>query len=357
MIRYSRVCHAVLGSALLAVSHLALADAPVGVRPCCAFGKDLKAQVGNVPVPFFSVGNVLAADEIGNHIYNDGSQGVSRSLLGLGDEHNGLIFTTQGGFIDTAHVRDTADFTYYLFGEIRQKLGTDAVITLPNELRQRAIVLKQNTKPKNVAQADLLALDIAGVMAFRLAQWHEIAQWFGMESVSGFKEFASAFSPEDLYSNMLGATLAMEVLRLQPDMDVKAFGREMDRVTQRALKALGAVSASETTKRIDALDGKWWDSSKRLPDKWVLRKRDYDLSLSLSPNGVADGTTLQLSEDLHDGGMVSDWAQFELRKTSLDGAFAPLPAAMKAMNVWTPEQFQRIADIAKSNDAAALKNQ
>ncbi len=30
---------------------------------------------------------------------------------------------------------------------------------------------------------------------------------------------------------------------------------------------------------------------------------------------------------------------------------------MKTMNVWTPEQFQRIADIAKSSDAAALKNQ
>ncbi|PBD34343.1 hypothetical protein CK247_30710, partial [Klebsiella pneumoniae] len=33
----------------------------------------------------------------------------------------------------------------------------------------------------------------------RIAQWHEIAQWYGFQSVPGFSEEISAFSPEDLW--------------------------------------------------------------------------------------------------------------------------------------------------------------
>ncbi len=32
-----------------------------------------------------------------------------KNLLGLSEEQNGLIYTRRGGFIDIAHVRDTAD--------------------------------------------------------------------------------------------------------------------------------------------------------------------------------------------------------------------------------------------------------
>lgn len=352
--RSRRACHAVFGSALLALSHQTLAEAPVGVRPCCAFGKDLKAQVGSVPVPFFSVGNVLAMDEIGEHKYNDGSERVSTSLLGMGAEKNGLIYTARGGFIDTAHVRDTADFTYYLFGEIRQHLGKQIDIVLPSELRQRVIVLKANTTQLDDNAQRAQALHIAALTAFRLAQWHEIAQWFGMESVGGFKELASAFSPEDLYSNMLGATLASEILRQSPDLDVKAFGRAMDTAMRGTLMELQAAPAEETDQRIEALDGVWWDSSKRLPDKWVLLARDYDLALTLDPNGVAEGRVLSLSESLPNGDALADWAGLELRAEKMEASFSALPASLRAQTVWTPAAFQPLADFARQSDHTAL---
>ncbi len=101
--------------AILCHTAVAQTNPPVGVRPCCAFGYDLKAQLGGIPVPFFSVGNVVDADQIGQHHYNDGSQSVSGNFLGFGDEQNGLIFTQEARFIDTAHVRDTADFTFFLY--------------------------------------------------------------------------------------------------------------------------------------------------------------------------------------------------------------------------------------------------
>ncbi|CZF80956.1 hypothetical protein GCE9029_02306 [Grimontia celer] len=339
-----------LGGLLLSVSSTVFANAPVGVRPCCAFGKDLKAQVGGVPVPFFSVGNVLDAKGVGNHKYNDGSQGISSSLLGIGEEHNGLIFTQKGGFIDTAHVRDTADFTYYLFSEIRHLVGIEAEITLPTELRDRVIVSKRNAAQLKAQEKNDIAVDIAGVMAFRLAQWHEIAQWFGLVSVAGFKELASAYSPEDLYSNMLGAKLAMSILRKTPDLSLVEFGKAMDIAFAERLSALGAMPENETSKRIEALDGKWWDSSKRLPDKWVLLHRDYHLALSLAPNGVDGGEVQSLPTELVNGNVLSDWAQFEVRAAREEKAFVALPDSLKSKTVWTEADFQSLADFAQMQD-------
>jgi Protein of unknown function (DUF4056) len=38
----------------------------------------------------------------------------------------------------------------------------------------------------------------------RRLDWHEIAIWYGWANVPMFSERPSAFSPEDMYSNLLG---------------------------------------------------------------------------------------------------------------------------------------------------------
>ncbi|HFF2940928.1 TPA: DUF4056 domain-containing protein, partial [Vibrio cholerae] len=76
----------------------AIPTPPIGLRPCCAFGYNLHAQVAGIPVPFFSVDNVIDVDALGGHHYNQGDQSLSTSLLGLSEEHNGLIFTKRAGF-------------------------------------------------------------------------------------------------------------------------------------------------------------------------------------------------------------------------------------------------------------------
>ncbi|GHA49019.1 membrane protein [Photobacterium aphoticum] len=327
---------------------------PVGVRPCCAFGKDLKAQVGTIPVPFFSVGNILGADAIGNHRYNDGSSNVAVNLLGLSEEKNGLLFTTRGGFIDTAHVRDTADYTYYLFQHMQQYLGTHYHMDFPAELRVRRIHWQANATPLTAEERIHLSADAAALMAFRLAQWHEIAQWFGMVSVSGFKELASAFSSEDLYSNMLGAQLAKNVLLTHPHMNVTEFGQAMDKALAGALDALDVQSAAVTDEKITALDGVWWDSSKRLPDKWTVIFRDYHFGLSLTPHYPGATHPLRLSTQSTSGHNIGEWVRLELHAHDNEAAFAALPGTLKQRSVWTVEQFQPLADFAEQQDRQAL---
>ncbi|WP_194436695.1 DUF4056 domain-containing protein [Vibrio fluminensis] len=339
--------------ALSLVAGLAQAQslkAPVGVRPCCAFGMDLKAQLGRVPVPFFSLENILAADEVGIHKYNDGSESVSGSLLGLNDEVNGIVFTKQGGFIDTAHVRDTADYTYYLYQLNRHYLGSDAEVSLPAELRVRTLRWSKQDTVLTEPQRLQYSAQAAALMAYRLAQWHEIAQWFGMVSVTGFKEYASAFSSEDLYSNMLGAMLARDILLKQPDACPEGFAQAMDSVFQQALEALEAQPKAVTRDVMQQLDGVWWDSSRRLPDKWVVLFRDYHLGLELKPNYPTANQALSLDSYFSNQQSIEDWVELELHASIKETSFAELPQALTAMPSWRAKQFQMIADFARQSD-------
>ncbi|PSV20686.1 DUF4056 domain-containing protein [Photobacterium leiognathi subsp. mandapamensis] len=325
-------------------------DAPVGVRPCCAFGQDLKTELLGLPVPFFTVENIVDKKGLGKHRYNDGSQNVITSLLGLGDETNGLIYTTKGGFIDTAHVRDTADFTYYLYQQIHQYLGTDHRIILPAELRARHIRLKESKQTLTAQERHDYSLTLAALLAFRLAQWHEIAQWFGYQSIIGFPELVSAFSPEDLYSNMLGAITAKQVLTQQPKLSPEGFAQAMTTAFTAQLQQLGSVSTQETKHQIQQLNGRWWDHEARLPQKWVVMKRDYQLGLTLHPNGVKGGTPLTLSNQLSNGDSSTQWAELYLHKVGNEPTFSKLPPALKNVIVWQPTQFQQLADFAQQQD-------
>jgi len=53
-----------------------------------------------------------------------------------------------------------------------------------------------------------LAISLAQWAAYQLSIWHEIITWYGWSSLRGGSEEASAFSPEDLYSNLVGIRIA-----------------------------------------------------------------------------------------------------------------------------------------------------
>jgi hypothetical protein len=336
---------------LTAIALLPMASAaesntvPVGIRPCCAFGTGLKAELGPVPVPFYSIKNVLELQDIDAHTFNDGSASVIGSIFGSEDEVNGLIYTLKGGFIDTAHVRDTADFTYFLYNEMKNGTATDRNIDLTDELRKRRIVLSDLNKIEPRLRNQTLA-QISALAAFRLAQWHEIAQWYGLVSVGDFKEYPSAFSPEDLYSNMLGALIALQIINTNPELSQDDFVTLFPKYFQRRLKSLQVQPEEVTIAKLKSLDGIWWDSEQRLPSKWVVKARDYHFSLSLTPNGIKDGEQLSLAEFER----LEQHAELQLLVAEKNEEFDILPQQLQNKAVWTVDHFQAIADVAKRVD-------
>lgn len=261
-------------------------DLPKSVRPCCAFGNEQSVEVVNVKLPLFQLPNTVDLESIGPHIYGAG-QFDARKPAGKAFpkiENNGVMYTVRGGFIDLAHVRDTADNTIGLFYAIYPQLGQDFHIDLSSELGARKIEFKAfDTADLNVKERKQLSIELAAFYAFKMAQGHEISQWHGFESFPLFSELVSAYSIEDLYSNMLGAKLAAKLLTDDLATSFDDYNQNMTIWIHSALKVLGPYEKKQTATLFKAVDGSWWDSSTPIPNKYMVLKRNYNLTTTQTP--------------------------------------------------------------------------
>ncbi len=259
----------------------------VHLRPCCAFGTHLKASLGPIPVPFFSMGNITSVDEIGPHMYDSGAfsvEGSSRKNA-FTSEKNGLVYTCRGGFIDTAHVRDYADWTLFWAATIARLSVTGETVELPPEGGKRRVIIR----PLPAQLLDRYGLRrtataLAQWLAFQLSIWHEIATAYGFASIDLYPEYVSAFSPEDLYSNLLGIKIAGGIIMQSGSTATDSlYDQSMDRWLQATLRYLQPVSVGAGTAAMYLVDGVWWDSKARLPNPRLVARRNLDAGLELTP--------------------------------------------------------------------------
>src|SRR3546814_15317515 len=83
--------------------------------------------------------NVIDPTLLGHHGYNGGSTSFIGDLTGSDAEKLGIVYTRRGGFIDIAHVRDSADNALFLFSQIWPRLGQPWSLDLGPELAERRI--------------------------------------------------------------------------------------------------------------------------------------------------------------------------------------------------------------------------
>ena len=266
---------------------------PESLRPCCAFGADLRTQVGVLPIPLLAIGNVIGPADIGPHKYDGGllalNPGQDPSAGGEWGERNGLVYTCRAGFIDIAHVRDYADWTVFLAAHVFRALHHGDTLTLTDKGGARRIVIH----PVAAARLDGLgardlAIATAQWLAVQMAVWHETATWFGWSSFRTFPETASAFSPEDVYSDVIGARIAGGLLDADGADTDTLYEANMNVWLRRVLERLGAQPATVGRPAMFAVDGQWWDSRRRLPDKRLTLRRNLDIGPSLTPWLVSD---------------------------------------------------------------------
>lgn len=105
-------------------------------------------------------------------------------------------------------------------------------------------------------------------------------------SRSWFSEEISAFSPEDLYSNLLGARLAINVILSGHGGSLEDYNQAMDTALKQALTRLMVATRGETEAMFQRVDGDWWNSHRRVPDKFLVLKRNYDLQENRLPTPV-----------------------------------------------------------------------
>ncbi|HXC51055.1 MAG TPA: DUF4056 domain-containing protein [Candidatus Limnocylindrales bacterium] len=266
-----------------------IAEVPMRVkmRPCCAFGAQLRVRVGPVPVPLYFFGNMVDRRKLRHHVYDSGSstfgsRGGAPELLH--SEENGLIYSCRAGFLDVAHIRDNADAALYLITAVARNLESGGDIPLPSEGAKVHVAL-QPIDPATLSQEGrwAIAIPLGQWLAFQSSVWHEIVTWFGWSTFTLFPEKVSSFSPEDLYSDLLGARIAAAVVSQRGARDEFAYNRNMDQWLDRSLELVGSVPAKTAEEAMLSVDGLWWDSTKRIPDVSLVLRRNFDGGPALHP--------------------------------------------------------------------------
>jgi hypothetical protein len=259
---------------------------PEKLRPCCAFGTQMKVRMGFLPVPLVALGNIVGADDLGPHRYDNGILTVDSSdhRGWIDTEKNGVAYTCRGGFIDIAHVRDNADLTVAVLAQVVRAMESGGTIELPDQGARLRIRVRP-VKRENLERYGHVDLALAGAqwLTFQVSIWHEIATWYGFAAIKMWPERVSAFSPEDLYSNLLGIKLAAGVVHNKGAQSEIGFNRNMDAWMQRALARLVAVPKASGEAAMWSVDGVWWDSQARLPDWKFVRRRNMDIDADIRP--------------------------------------------------------------------------
>jgi len=259
---------------------------PRSLRPCCAFGHDLKVSVDAVAVPGIEIGNILGPDDVGPHRYDNGflSLETSDPRGFVDDENNGLVYTCRGGFVDTAHVRDNADNTLALADAVGRLLETGGTIEVPPQGAAMRVQLRALPTATIEHYGRIrLAVVLAQWLAYQLSIWHEIATWYGFASMAEWPEKISAFSPEDLYSNQLGARISGAIILGHGAQSDTEYNLNLDAWVAKVLKRLEVVPLADAIAAAQAVDGAWWDSERRIPDWQLVKRRRMDTGPLLHP--------------------------------------------------------------------------
>jgi len=178
-------------------------------------------------------------------------------------ENNGIVYTCRGGHIDITHVRWNADYTRYAARKIRKTLMNKREgfsFNLSWELSTHRFRLTYPENWDNFSDeekrriADDIALEVGPYIAFNATLWHEILTWFGVHFAGFEPEFNSAFSWEDVYSNVLGVTIGVEAIKdANNDYDT-AVSLALDRW----LRELGVQSKRTAIYASEKMRGKWF---------------------------------------------------------------------------------------------------
>ncbi|MBN2136499.1 MAG: DUF4056 domain-containing protein [Sedimentisphaerales bacterium] len=135
-------------------------------------------------------------------------------------EHNGMVGTCRGGFIDLGHVRNAADVTRWLATDLEEAImkgKTEFSFKLTDPSRHFFdITYPDNWRDMPESEKRKIARDIAidagAYGAYLGTAWHEIITYLGWKPAM-IPVFISALAPEDNYSNLLGAVVGNLALR------------------------------------------------------------------------------------------------------------------------------------------------
>jgi hypothetical protein len=197
-------------------------------------------------------------------------------------EHNGMVYTCKGGFIDIGHVREAADRTAYLAhtayqNMILNKTEFSFFVIDPSRYRVR-VSYPSNWDNISREQKETVTREVSILLGGYLAHcslvWHEIMTGYGFSSAGFFPDTISSFSCEDTYSDLLGVHVAAEALRNQQ----LGYDDALTKLLKQTLKDLDVQPARVASRAAKLVEGKWYTGGFYF--FVTMKKRNYDFGQS-----------------------------------------------------------------------------
>jgi hypothetical protein len=179
-------------------------------------------------------------------------------------EKNGIVYTCKGGHIDIAHARIAADNVRYLQGMARKNLlrgNRNFEFKLKVEPSTYYVTLEYPPNWQNLSRKEKnkmigeLSIETASYLTYVMTTWHEVLTWFGFKCMAFVPEQPSAFSWEDLYSNVFGIKIG--ALALQDKKH--GYNEAVTIAFHKELRKLGIQSKETAKKASEKMRGIWYD--------------------------------------------------------------------------------------------------
>ena len=201
-------------------------------------------------------------------------------------EVNGLVYTCKGGHIDIYHIRGAADNTRHFINLARKAIAKSKKsfsynYTLELSVHKVTLTYPDNWKdiPKEEKQriAEEVSYIIGPYVAHNSLVWHEILTWYGTNFAVIDPELNSAFTWEDVYSNLIGVKLAVKAMQ-DPDL---SYDKAMTKAIYDELERLDVQPKEVAKKAAESVNNKWYKGY--FFTDMLMRNFDVGLDGSVTP--------------------------------------------------------------------------
>lgn len=181
-------------------------------------------------------------------------------------EGDGIVYTCRGGHIDIAHLRIYADYTRYLYDRVSKCLDkNDSELTFKLNVEPSSYYVKftypddwkvlSKSNKQHIIQN--VSLELSQYFTYILGTWHEVLTFYGYKCMAVLPEEPSAFSWEDIYSNLLGIRLGAKVLTYNG----KEYNAAMSDEIKQELIRLGIQDANTARQAAEKMRGQWFNGT------------------------------------------------------------------------------------------------
>lgn len=207
-----------------------------------------RRRLGCLPTSTFGT-RFISANKLGTHSY-----GFSPF------ENNGIIYTCRGGHIDIAHLRIAADNTRFVVKKLYKSIMANKKgfsFSLPGDHSKHVVQIHY---PENWDVSDQeaiaweISLEVGQYLVFSATTWHEMLTWYGYRTMMVFPEFSSAFSWEDIYSNLLGTRIAAKALQ---DTE-HSYNKAVTLALNKELEILSGQPGIVAKRAAEKMRGEWF---------------------------------------------------------------------------------------------------